>query len=138
MGTIQMLVSPSELLGERVSVASCLSLLGLVSCYITTTCAPVRGSVKLGCLQFRLAGLIKCFGMTDSSSALLCSQDSFQWLVKLAFLGRGSMVATAKVSNSQKAEKLSRTEGSTYRSPLVIPIRISFLVHVGRCEPKIR
>ena len=91
MGTVQMLVPPSELLGERVSVAlaSCLSLLGLVSCYIVATCAPVRGSVKLVCLQFRLAGLIECFGMTDISSALLCSQDSFQWLVKVRFPWKG-------------------------------------------------
>jgi len=91
MGTIQMFVSPSEHLGERVSVAlaSCLSLLGLVWCYITPTCAPMRGSVKLGCLQFRLAGLIKCFGVTDSSSALLCSQDSLQWLVKVRFPWKG-------------------------------------------------
>lgn len=47
------------------------------------------------------------------------------------------MVATAKVLNSHKTEELNRTEGSTCGLPLVIPIRISFLV-LGRCEAKIR
>jgi hypothetical protein len=42
--------------------------------YINRTCASVRGSVKLSSLHSRLVGVEGCLGMTDSSSALLCSQ----------------------------------------------------------------